>query len=360
MQGAEQMPAHPAPMEGQGAYNRNSRVQAAGLSPALPLLEEAARIVPLGSEREPLLVADYGCSEGRNSLLPLGTAVRLLRERAGSERAISVVHNDLADNDFAALFDLLESDPESYLRDDQNVYALAAGRSFFEHVLPPDSVTLGWSSWSIQWLSRAPAEIPDQVQAAYSRDAAACAAFAQRAAQDWIAFLRARSRELRVGGRLVVLGMASDDDGAFGYRPVVEAIYAALLELVSAGFLTEAEVRRMVIPTYARTRAELLAPFGPSGRFDDLVVENIDIFFGDDRIWIETGEGRDAEAFGARWAAFSRASVFPSLALGLAGGGSDLRRTEFFARMEAAMTQALAAKPEQSLIPLAKLTLARV
>ena len=184
--------------------------------------------------------------------------------------------------------------------------------------------------------------------------------------------------------------MASDDDGAFGYRPVVEAIYAALLELVSAGFLTEAEVRRMVIPTYARTRtcartctractracarahtrtyartyartrAELLAPFGPSGRFDDLVVENIDIFFGDDRIWIETGEGRDAEAFGARWAAFSRASVFPSLALGLAGGGSDLRRTEFFARMEAAMTQALAAKPEESLIPLAKLTLARV
>ena len=33
----------PAPMEGHGAYNRSSRVQAAGSSPALPLFEDAAR-----------------------------------------------------------------------------------------------------------------------------------------------------------------------------------------------------------------------------------------------------------------------------------------------------------------------------
>ena len=35
----------PAPMEGHGVYNRSSRVQAAGLSPAVPLLEQAARTV---------------------------------------------------------------------------------------------------------------------------------------------------------------------------------------------------------------------------------------------------------------------------------------------------------------------------
>jgi hypothetical protein len=37
----------PAPMEGHGVYNRSSTVQAAGLSPAMPLFERAARTVPL-------------------------------------------------------------------------------------------------------------------------------------------------------------------------------------------------------------------------------------------------------------------------------------------------------------------------
>ena len=35
------------PMEACGAYNRSSRVQAAGLSPAVPLLEKAAMEVAL-------------------------------------------------------------------------------------------------------------------------------------------------------------------------------------------------------------------------------------------------------------------------------------------------------------------------
>jgi hypothetical protein len=36
-------------MEGHGVYNRSSRVQAAGLSPAVPLLEQAARAVALSA-----------------------------------------------------------------------------------------------------------------------------------------------------------------------------------------------------------------------------------------------------------------------------------------------------------------------
>jgi hypothetical protein len=54
----------PAPMEGRGAYNRNSRVQAAELSPAVTLLEQAARTVPLPPTAEAVFIADYGASEG--------------------------------------------------------------------------------------------------------------------------------------------------------------------------------------------------------------------------------------------------------------------------------------------------------
>ena len=102
----------PSPMEGHGAYNRSSRVQAAGLAAAIPLLRQAAETVPLAPAPEPVVIADYGCSEGHNSLVPMREAIAALRQRIGASRAISVVHTDLPSNDFSALFEALESDPD--------------------------------------------------------------------------------------------------------------------------------------------------------------------------------------------------------------------------------------------------------
>jgi hypothetical protein len=357
--GGDAVNVAPEPMEGHGAYDRNSRVQGSSLSSILPLLEQAAEVVPVDFAA-PLVVADYGCAGGRNSLEPMRVAVRALRHRAGAGRPICVVHNDLPANDFAALFDLLANDPGSYLHGDPHVYPSAVGRSFFQSVVPPDSVTLGWTAWSVQWLSRMPMTIPDQVQVAFSRDAAARAAYARQAAQDWAAFLSARDGEMRAGGRLVVLAMASADIGGFGYRISVESIYGALQDLCANGFLDATEVERMAIPTYGRTRAEFLAPFEASGRFGNLILETIELFTDHDRIWAESGEGRDASLFATRWAKFSRASVFPTLASALREPADAVRRGAFFDRMEAAMTRRLAASPERSLIPLAKLIVSKV
>ena len=85
----------PSPMEGHGAYNRSSHVQAAGLAAAIPLLRLAAETAPLAPAPEPIVIA--------------------ITKRPSS-RAISVVHTDLPSNDFSALFEALESDPDSYIR----------------------------------------------------------------------------------------------------------------------------------------------------------------------------------------------------------------------------------------------------
>lgn len=346
-------------MEAGGGYNRRSQVQAAGLSPAVPLLEQAARTVALPPDAQLIVLADYGASEGRNSLVPLATAIRALRERAGTERAISVIHTDLPENDFSALFQTLATDPDSYLRNDPAVFPAAVGRSFYRQILPPGSVSLGWSSWAVQWLSRAPMPVPDQVQVAYSQDAATRAAFAAQADQDWRAFLLHRGHELHAGGKLVVLTMASTDDGAFGYAPVLAAIYGGLCDMQASGFLGADELHRMTIPTVGRRRADFLAPFDAKGRFGALRVEQIEIFQGEDRIWTEFIRTGDAPAFGARWAAFSRASVFPTLAAGLEGGHADPRGAAFIDRLEAAMAARLAAAPERMLIPLARMVFAK-
>ena len=349
----------PAAMEGQGFYNRSSRIQAAGLAPAVPLIERAARMVPLPPEPQPIGIADYGSSQGRNSLLPLAAAIRVLRERVGTERAISVVHTDLPDNDFTVLFQTLNNDPNSYLRGDTAVFASAVGRSFYEQILPSNSVTLAWSSWAAHWLSRCPGTIPDQVQAIFSHDAPTRALFARQAADDWERFLTMRQRELSPNGRLVVLAMAADYGGELGQRSLVDAIYGALGDLKASGFLCAEEMGQMVIPSMARTRAEFLAPFGTESRFDAFRVEEIEIFRGEDYFWPEFERTGDAQAYGAQWAAFSRASAFPSLAKYLNTGTDDLRVTHFFERLEKAMAARVAAKPERVLIPLCKMQLVK-
>jgi hypothetical protein len=167
-------------------------------------------------------------SEGPNSLAPMAVAIGALRERVGPNRAISVVHTDLPGNDFSALFETLADDPDSYLRSDPAVFASAVGRSYYQQILPSDSVTLGWTSWALHWLSRTPAPIPDHVLVAFSRDATARAAYTRQATEDWRNFFLSRAGELRAGGRLVVLTMALTDDGGFAFPQLVEALYGAL------------------------------------------------------------------------------------------------------------------------------------
>jgi SAM dependent carboxyl methyltransferase len=357
----DEVPAFSAPaaMEGQGAYNRNSQVQAGGFSPAVPMFERAASTAAVPLEPQLMVIADYGCSQGHNSLAPLGAAIRVLRQRIGRDRAIMAVHTDLPENDFTALFQTLATSPESYPGKDAAVFPSAIGRSFYEQILPCNSVTVGWSSWAVQWLSRTPALIPDHVQSACSENAPTRDAFLRQAAEDWRRFLAARERELCPGGKLAILTMALDDAGDFGYRPVMHAMYAALVEMVDDGFLLAEELKRMAIPTVARSRTDFLAPFGVDGRFHGLRVEEIEIFFGQDLIWSDFEQHRDSHEFGARWTAFSRASVFPTLALGLDGGRKTARAAEFFQRLEIGMAARLAAKPEPVQIPLGRLLLGK-
>ena len=350
-------PRDPAPMEGHGAYNRHSKVQASGASPALPLLADTAGHVVLPPDAETIVIADYGSSEGRNSLLPMASAIEVLRARVAPARALSVVHTDLPSNDFAALFQLLDTDPASYLRNDPAVFSSAIGRSFYRQILPFKSVTLGWSAWAVQWLSRIPALIPDHVQVACSQDKVARNAYVRQAAEDWEVFLRCRARELRSGGRLVVVAMASTDEGDFGYRPVLSALHGSLEELVADGLVRAEEALRMAIPTVGRTRAEFAAPFA-SGSFEGLTLESLNIFQNDDAIWRDFSQDGDAARYGERWAAFSRTSVMPTLALSLAGGRGDSRGEEFSARLETSMAKRLASAPEPNTIPLATLVIA--
>lgn len=94
------------------------------------------------------------------------------------------------------------------------------------------------------------------------------------------------------------------------------------------------------------------------GRFGNLSIEYLEMCDGKDWIWSQFERDGDAGGFGARWAAFSRASVFPTLALGLDGGRNNPRADTFLDKLETAMATRLALKPEPMVISLAIVVLA--
>lgn len=348
----------PEPMES-GSYTASTRLQAAGLQPAITLFEHAATAIPLPAPPQPIVIADYGAATGHNSLMPVCAAIAVLRKRTRADHSVLVVHTDVPDNDFTAMFNTLTGDPDSYLSKDPAAFASAVGRSFYSQILPSNSVNLGWSSWATHWLSRVPQPVPDHVQVAYSTDEHCRAAYARQAAHDWHEFIAYRGRELANNGRLVVMTMAIGDDGEAGFQPLLRALTQTLDELAAQGMVTADEVHRMSIPTVGRRKADFLAPFAPKGRFEQLEIEHLEVFDAEDRYWNSYQKDGDATTFGQQWATFCRASVFPALAGGLDGDDGGQRATELFDRLEAGLAARLAAAPEQMHIPMAHVVLVK-
>ncbi|HEY6386635.1 MAG TPA: hypothetical protein VIX91_13235, partial [Candidatus Acidoferrum sp.] len=329
-------------MEGGGYYNRHAKIPAGGGTQALPYLERAARNITLDGGKQPIVVADYGSSQGKNSLAPMRAAMGALRARLGPDRPICVAHIDQAANDFNTLFEVLHSDPERYSANDPNVFPSAIGRSFYERVFPEEHVHLGWSSYAAVWLSRIPAMIPGHFIVLASTGGVR-EAFERQAADDWKLFLSLRASELRPGGRLVVVLPGLNDEGGAGFEPLFREANVAISEMVAEGVIAAEERARMVLGTYPRRKSELLAPFHTGGQFCRLAVEHCELSGLPDAAWADYKRDGDKDVLLTRHARFFRSIFVPSLASAITDEG---RRSVFPDRLEEKLKRRLADRPE--------------
>ncbi|MBV9218521.1 MAG: hypothetical protein JOY94_03825 [Methylobacteriaceae bacterium] len=331
---------HTSAMEGSGSYNRHAAIPASGGALALPLLENAARQIPLEPSDRPIVFADYGSSQGRNSLAPVRAAVAVLRTRTDKRRPIVVCHTDLPANDFSVLFDVVETDPESYLREDANVFPCAIGRSFYQSVFPPEYVDLGWSSYAAVWLSQIPTSIPGHFFIPCCTGAVR-AAFDRQAATDWETFLSCRAAELRPGGRLVVALPSLAEDGSIAFAPIMDDANALVADEVAAGSITAHERERMILASCPRRERDLLAPFATTGQFHGLRVEHCSTSAAADMAWTDYERDGDPHALAAKRASFFRAVFVPSLLSALAPSRSAQDRQAVADRLEAGLRRRL-------------------
>jgi len=328
-------------MEGGGSYNLHARIPAGGANLSLPFLQEAVRHITLEAEEHPVVVADYGSSQGKNSLTPMRVAIQGLRERVGAQRPIFVFHIDQAANDFNTLFEVLHGDSERYTVEDAEVFPSAIGRSFYESVLPKRYVHLGWSSYAAVWLSRVPRTIPGHfIYLGSSGEVRA--AFDRQAADDWKSFLSLRAQELRPGGRLVVALPGLSDDGGTGFEPLFAHANEVLADMVSHGTITAKERARMALGSYPRRRSQLLEPFRGDGQYSGLTVERCELSPLRDAAWEDYEQDGNQEKLIQRHVGFFRSIFVPSLATALEQSeNSQLFSDEFAGRL----TRRLADQP---------------
>lgn len=210
---------------------------------SLPFIQQAIDVLDLSSTSTSLIIADFGASQGLNSMCAMKAIIEYLRQSKNEQRPFLVVHNDLASNDWPKLFELLNND-SSY-------YGLACGRSFYEQCLPSNSLFVGYSSSSIHWLSRKPCNLSNHCISLFS-SGDELEKIKHQARRDLSNFLEHRSRELVNGGVLIISIVCDNHERICGTEAALQLLYkcARLLPLTSQ------ELLDYTIPDYYRTNVE--------------------------------------------------------------------------------------------------------
>ncbi len=331
-------------MVGGGYYDAHSSFQANVAASGMSLLQHAVAALTLPANRAATL-ADYGCSEGRNSMTTVSASLTLLAARGVME--FGVLHNDLPANDWCELARNL-SGPDSYLRKFPQARALFAPCGFFGRVTLPSSITLGISGSAAHWLSRQPPEI-EMPTSLYRSDAppGELAKILAQAAGDWQTFLAARAEELQPGGVLLVQMLGSDghvDPVRVSAAGLMRLMNECALELVNAGEIPREAYAHYCFPVVPRTVEEVSAPIvGPLADRLELLHCGLTAVPSPYQAALEkTG---DVRSFAESYTAFTRAFSESSLREGLfrfGRKGPDVLADRFYAMMQSA----LAAHPQ--------------
>ncbi|KAF4970215.1 hypothetical protein FSARC_2701 [Fusarium sarcochroum] len=229
------MKADEVSMQGGGYYNENCSLQELAIDKSLELLS------PIQGQGSSTVLADYGCSEGKNS-------IRLLSKylaRVPSISSATLVFNDTPFNNFSSLAATIDANLDQLSLDGKlAINSLLAPRSYFQQILPDGFVDAGFNFTALHWLQH----MPDASSNASTLSAAAH--------KDLVAFLSARYKEIRPKGTLTLCIPIHDD---IGIAPILQCLETTVRNLYST-YQADPSVLAQT-PLYFRTMDEILAAF---------------------------------------------------------------------------------------------------
>jgi hypothetical protein len=323
-----------------GYYDAHSEYQRRVVEAGAAAIREIVKELDLEAVKGSLAIADYGAGTGATSVQTMRTAIEAVRARS-RELPVVAIHNDLPTSDFGAL--RIAAEEGGYLEIEGGpIYSAAAAGSFFDQVLPDATVRIGTCFNAAHWYRRQPEVGPLDGMYFSAARGEQRERLAAQAAADWDAFLEARAAELAPGGRLLVQGIGTDDEGRVSAAELLDQMWRVALELCDRGLLDRGVVDRYVLPVYCRTAAEAGAPVKPGGPLaGDLTVVASHMEEVPDPYWEELERGGDVEEYASAYAAFVRALSESAMdrelfVPGATGADPKAVRDEYFKELERA------------------------
>jgi SAM dependent carboxyl methyltransferase len=197
-------------------------------------------------------IVDYGCSEGKNSII---TFYKILEEyRKTSSKPISILHVDLPDNNWSLVNEAMNSSEESYLSL-SNIYPSTLGRSFFYQVVPNNTVHMAYSSFALHYLSKKAQREDGEYGWAFKANKA-------QGYEDMTFIITLRLNELVVGGTLNMIIAAREGENDPDYA---RYNIGCVKNLLDKGIITNEEFKNYAWHSYpynAHEILEILSRFG--------------------------------------------------------------------------------------------------
>lgn len=253
-----------------GDYHKHSAPQRTALENTFPLLSNAISTVcsriTFKSDTA-FTVADYGSSDGKNSLELMSIIIKNVRKNTSPTQPISIYHTDLPYNNYNTLFRGLHDSPDSYMAlssREAPIFSCATATPFFQQILPSNSVHFAFTSCSVHWLSCFPSCDIQQLYATSAPEPQR-AVWRKQAAVDWGKFLSARSKEIVPGGVMVMANLFMDEQGDFPTKELCGVMDRTILEMQDIGMIDAQAARRFSHPSYFRTREEYISPLSTYG-----------------------------------------------------------------------------------------------
>ena len=207
------------------------------------------------------VLIDYGAADG-------GTAVGLWQQvldrlhRDHPKAHLTLIGNDLPSNDNQTLAENLALQ----IPRPPKPTVLVSARSFYEPSVAPGTVSFGFSATATHWLSTSPGPLNSHTHVLASGDDEALQRFKGQAMKDWNHILELRSRELKVGGRLLTVNLSRDEEGRYlgenggETRNVHDQLHQIWRSMADEKLITEEQYRSGTINNFYKSPEEFMAP----------------------------------------------------------------------------------------------------
>ena len=244
------------------AMTKGYSEQTAGAKLCIDLASDwGAECISALDVNENVFLMDYGAADGGTASEFWEKIINQIQAKNKSSE-ITLIGNDLYSNDNQALIKNLSIQSKN----NALVKTLLCAGSFYDHLVPTGFIDFGFSATAMHWLNKKVESLNDHTHVLASSNQNARNDFLKQALFDWNQILEIRSKELKIGGKLLTVNLSRDDQNRYlgnnGGKTVNvhDEIHSIWKELLEENHISEAEYQKGTIQNFYKSPKEFISP----------------------------------------------------------------------------------------------------